>query len=108
MTTKNAEPVSELENEYQTNGEFAFIDELPDELARKPRSDKLLTRFVAALQDNPGRWAPWPKPAVESTTRALQSALNNDNLDDGPTAFHGAEFEASLRSDGVLYVRFIG
>jgi hypothetical protein len=107
MAAKKVDETVEYE-EYDTEPEFNFTDELPDLPARKPKADKLLTRFAEALQDNPGRWACWPRLGSESSLRSLQSMLNNDNLDDGPVAFRGAKFEASRRNDGNLYVRFIG
>ena len=87
---------------------FEFVDELPKRGARgggqKPQ--RVLVDFAAALRENPGQWAKWPKPVSAVNAPSTAARINNGHPGT-PSVLSTGEFEACTR-DGVCYVRFVG
>lgn len=81
--------------------EFQFIDEVPEV---KRGRNQLYADFAAALRENTGKWAVWPREFKNKATAAAAAAnVQRGRLGNFP---HG-EFEARM-VDGVVYARHIG
>ena len=72
-----------------------------------PRASELYTEFAAALKDNPGRWAKWPRTYTNPTS----AGAIRKNIVDGdvraPVPFRQGRWDAVVRQ-GILYVRYLG
>lgn len=81
--------------------EFTFVDEVPE--AQRGRN-QLYADFAAALRENSGKWAVWPREFKNKATASAAAA----NVQRGILAnFPPGEFEARM-VDGVVYTRHIG